>query len=158
MGAETGPFHHRLTTPRDMDTHSKVTQALRKVGDAARPTEEDSRTAEDSSEEESGSEEGEEESDQEVEERKLHQRKGAVSGDEGEGKQAEEDEDEGEVSLRWKSDLATRARDAFYARQSSTANLRKLVYGQQQVGSVQGLTVYAENADRKQTKRLVENS
>ena len=45
----------------------------------------------------------------------------------------EEDDEEEEGTLKWKSDLASRARDAFYSRQSSTASLRKLVYGHLQV-------------------------
>merc|ERR1712142_1368495 len=32
-------------------------------------------------------------------------------------------------SLQWKADLAMKARDSFYARQSGTASLRRLVYG-----------------------------
>jgi hypothetical protein len=120
-----GPFHHRLATPRDVDTHAKVAEALRKVDGPLKNNESDSDEEE---EEEQDSEEEEEEMEEEEEEEKtdpeLSKRLQAVEEDDGE-----------EVSLRWKSDLATKARDAFYTRQSGTANLRKLVYGQQQVNA-----------------------
>merc|ERR1719495_2943528 len=43
----------------------------------------------------------------------------------------EEGGDEENIALNWKEDLAMKARDSFYARQSGTASLRRLVYGQQ---------------------------
>jgi hypothetical protein len=118
-----GPFHHRLATPRDLDTHAKVAEALRKVDGPMKNQESDS----DEEEEEEDSEE-EEEMEEEEEEEKT---------DSALAKRLREGEEDGEeeVSLRWKSDLATKARDAFYTRQSGTANLRKLVYGQQQVNA-----------------------
>ncbi len=124
-----GPFHHRLATPRDVDTHAKVAEALRKVDGPIKNHESDS--DEEEEEEEEDSEEEEEEMEEEEEERTDPElakrlRAGGEDGDDG-------DDGEEEVSLRWKSDLATKARDAFYTRQSGTANLRKLVYGQQQV-------------------------
>jgi hypothetical protein len=115
-----GPFHHRLATPRDVDTHAKVAEALRKVDGPMKNRESDSdEEEEDSEEEEEEMEEEEEKTDPELAKRL---------------REGEEDGGE-EVSLRWKSDLATKARDAFYTRQSGTANLRKLVYGQQQVNT-----------------------
>ena len=44
-------------------------------------------------------------------------------------------------SLSWKSDLAQKAAESFYKRQSSTTSLRKLVYG---VSTNEGLGVKAE--------------
>jgi hypothetical protein len=130
-----GPFHHRLATPKDVDTHAKVSEALRRVdGPGAAATKNPEAESRDSDEEEEEEQEDSEEEEEEMEEeeeektdRELAKRL----------KEGEEDVDEGEeeVSLRWKSDLATKARDAFYTRQSGTANLRKLVYGQQQVNT-----------------------
>ncbi len=120
-----GPFHHRLATPRDVHTHAKVAEALRKVDGPMRNHESDSDEEE---EEEEDSEDEEEEMEEEEEEEKTNPEL---------AKRLREGEEDGEeeVSLRWKSDLATKARDAFYTRQSGTANLRKLVYGQQQVNA-----------------------
>merc|ERR1712135_269015 len=54
------------------------------------------------------------------------------SGQENSDKEEEDtlfvDNEEGE-SLKWKSGLAMKARDSFYARQSETVSLQKLVYG-----------------------------
>jgi hypothetical protein len=116
-----GPFHHRLATPRDVDTHAKVAEALRKVDGPIKNQESDSDEEE---EEEEDSEEEEQKEEEEKTDPELAKRL----------REGEEDGEE-EVSLRWKSDLATKARDAFYTRQSGTANLRKLVYGQQQVNT-----------------------
>jgi hypothetical protein len=122
-----GPFHHRLATARDVDTHAKVAEALRKVDGPVKNHESDS--DEEEEEEEEDSEEEEEEMEVEEEEKTDPElAKSLQAGGEKGGEDSEE-----EVSLRWKSDLATKARDAFYTRQSGTANLRKLVYGQQQV-------------------------
>jgi hypothetical protein len=119
-----GPFHHRLATPRDVDTHAKVAEALRKVDGPMKNHE--SSDSDEEEEEEQDSEEEMEEEEEEKTDPELAKRL----------REGEEDVDEGEeVSLRWKSDLATKARDAFYTRQSGTANLRKLVYGQQQVNT-----------------------
>jgi hypothetical protein len=124
-----GQFHHRLATRKDMDNHSKVAEALRKIGST--PSAQDksggmkNKPEEESEVDENDSDDEVEKSEEEEEEEEMKNEK------EGE----EEEEEEEEVSLRWKSDLATKARDAFYARQSSTANLRKLVYGQQQVST-----------------------
>jgi hypothetical protein len=124
-----GPFHHRLATPRDVDTHAKVAEALRKV-DGPMKNHESSDSEEEEEEEEQDSEEEEEEMEEEEVEKTDSELAKRL-------REGEEDVDEGEeeVSLRWKSDLATKARDAFYTRQSGTANLRKLVYGQQQVNT-----------------------
>ena len=54
---------------------------------------------------------------------------GDSTDEEEEDENEEEDEEEEEGVLKWKSDLAGKARDAFYARQSSTGSLRRLVYG-----------------------------
>jgi hypothetical protein len=121
-----GPFHHRLATPRDVDTHAKVAEALRKVDGPVKNQESDSDEKE---EEEEDSEEEEEEMEKEEERTDPELAKRLREGEE------DVDDGEEEVSLRWKSDLATKARDAFYTRQSGTANLRKLVYGQQQVNA-----------------------
>ena len=40
--------------------------------------------------------------------------------------------DDETIALNWKDDLAMKARDSSYARQSGTANLRRLVYGQEE--------------------------
>jgi hypothetical protein len=117
-----GPFHHRLATPRDVHTHAKVAEALRRVDGPIKNQENDS----DEEEEQEESEEEEEMEEEEKTDPELAKRLKA-------GGEEDEDDGEEEVSLRWKSDLATKARDAFYTRQSGTANLRKLVYGQQQV-------------------------
>ena len=58
----------------------------------------------------------------------------AEESDESESEEEEEEEDDdedktNEQSLSWKSDLAQRAAESFYKRQSSTTSLRKLVYG-----------------------------
>ncbi len=121
-----GPFHHRLATPKDVDTHAKVAEALRKVDGPMKNHE--SSDSDEEEEEEQDSEEEEEEMEEEEEDEKT---------DPELAKRLREGEEDGEeeVSLRWKSDLATKARDAFYTRQSGTANLRKLVYGQQQVNT-----------------------
>jgi hypothetical protein len=118
-----GPFHHRLATARDVDTHAKVAEALRKVDGPLKNNESDS-----------DEEEEEEEQDSEEEEEEMEEEEKT---DPALAKRLREGEEDGkeEVSLRWKSDLATKARDAFYTRQSGTANLRKLVYGQQQVNT-----------------------
>merc|ERR1719234_13249 len=52
-------------------------------------------------------------------------------GEESEDNAEEEGQDE-TIALNWKEDLAMKARDSFYARQSGTASLRRLVYGQQE--------------------------
>lgn len=41
----------------------------------------------------------------------------------------EDEESEDDVELRWKDDLARKASDAYYQRQTGKGNLRKLVYG-----------------------------
>jgi hypothetical protein len=122
-----GPFHHRLATPRDVDTHAKVAEALRKVDGPIKNHESSDSDEEEEEEEDSEEEEEEMEEEEEKTDPELAKRL----------REGEEDVDEGEeeVSLKWKSDLATKARDAFYTRQSGTANLRKLVYGQQQVNT-----------------------
>eukprot|EP00090_Calanus_glacialis_P046436 TRINITY_DN9120_c0_g1_i1.p1 TRINITY_DN9120_c0_g1~~TRINITY_DN9120_c0_g1_i1.p1 ORF type:complete len:1240 (-),score=545.03 TRINITY_DN9120_c0_g1_i1:50-3718(-) len=99
-------FHHRLSTKKDESVHSKVTEALSNIKEKE-PEESD----EDESDEEDSEEEEEEE--EEDEEEPMN----------------EEDRDEASESLHWKADLAMKARDSFYARQSGTASLRRLVYG-----------------------------
>ena len=47
-------------------------------------------------------------------------------------------------ALSWKSDLAQKAAESFYKRQSSTTSLRKLVYG---VSTNEGLGVKAETGE-----------
>jgi len=106
----SGIFHPRLATKKDESVHSKVTEALTNIKDVEA-------TAKDSTdEEESDSEEEEEEGDESMDE------------------DASDEEnitspDEACESLQWKADLAMKARDSFYARQSGTASLRRLVYG-----------------------------
>jgi hypothetical protein len=123
-----GPFHHRLATPRDLDTHAKVAEALRKVDGPLKNHESSDYDEEEEEQEEDSEEEEEEMEEEEKTDPELAKRLQAG------GEKGGEDSEE-EVSLRWKSDLATKARDAFYTRQSGTANLRKLVYGQQQVNT-----------------------
>ena len=54
----------------------------------------------------------------------------AEESDESSSEEEEDDEDKtNEQSLSWKSDLAQKAAESFYKRQSSTTSLRKLVYG-----------------------------
>ena len=95
-----------LASEKDVKIKSKISQALSSIKES-----EDEASA---SEEDSDQEEDMEES------------------DETEAEESDDDlfeEDDGEESLNWKSDLAMKARDSFYARQSGTTSLRKLVYG-----------------------------
>ena len=133
--AGSGPFHHRLTTSKDMDNHSKVAEALRKMsGTPSRQADNSSLgDMKDQSDEEAMEDEADSDKEEEEEDSGKEEETDRRKGKEASRKVIEEDDEEEEVSLRWKSDLATKARDAFYARQSSTANLRKLVYGHQQV-------------------------
>jgi len=116
-------FHHRLTTEKDADIHSKITQVLSKIQsneqvegqkkkdmDSGKGTDTDESSDSDSSSED---EEPENENTKDDDD-----------------EESEEDQVE-ESSLRWKSDLAKKASESFYSRQSSTSCLRKLVYGQE---------------------------
>jgi len=118
-------FHHRLATEKDTDIHSKITEVLSKIKsnedgenenkkgvDSGRGTD-----ADDSSDSSSDNSDDESETEKEAE---AMEDEDDSSGDEVE-----------ESSLRWKSDLAKKASESFYSRQSSTSCLRKLVYGQE---------------------------
>jgi len=122
---KSGKFHHRLTTEKDAATHNKVLEALNKIK-TNKVDKQDSESSEDGDDEVSDDEDASnEEEDEDVDD--------ASDDDEEEEEEdvpmEEEDDEEEEGTLKWKSDLASRARDAFYSRQSSTASLRKLVYG-----------------------------
>ena len=104
-----------IASEKDKKIFSKISNVLANLRD----TEE----ADDSSDDEDGaqnkvSDQSENESDKEGDSESDH---GFF--DEGSG------DDEGIESLKWKNDLAMKARDSFYARQSGTTSLRKLVYG-----------------------------
>merc|ERR1719318_1611179 len=103
-------FRHRLATKKDESVHSKVTEALSNIKEK-----EPEESGEDESEDEDSQEEDEDEEDEEDEEESMEE-----DGD---------DDVEASESLHWKADLAMKARDSFYARQSGTASLRRLVYG-----------------------------
>ena len=104
-----------IASEKDKKIFSKISNVLANLRD----TEE----ADDSSDDEDGaqnevSDQSENDSDKEHDSESDH---GFF--DEGSG------DDEGIESLKWKNDLAMKARDSFYARQSGTTSLRKLVYG-----------------------------
>ena len=108
---------HKLATDKDKKILSKVTEALSSIKeqeDQSSESEEDS-DENDDEDEANSSEDSDEEED--------------VENNKEDGLFDDEDEDEGTASLKWKSDLAMKAQDSFYARQSGTASLRKLVYG-----------------------------
>jgi len=107
-----GKFHHRLATQKDTSANKKVVKALNEIKKKKPESESD----EEHDLEDTVELESEDESEMDIQQ-------------EDKGKESSDDENEEEGTLRWKSDLATKARDAFYSRQSSTASLRKLVYG-----------------------------
>jgi ribosome biogenesis protein BMS1 len=118
-------FHHRLTTKADRSAHSKVAEALSKIS-------EKETVADDSEDSEDDEDEGSEADDGESSENED-----ASDGEDEEetNRDATEDAAEGDdetIALNWKDDLAMKARDSFYARQSGTASLRRLVYGQEE--------------------------
>merc|ERR1719266_2804964 len=118
-----GVFHRRLTTGADRKVHSKVSEALEKITKKEEEEKEDSGSDSDEADEEDEEVENSDESDDDEE---------AMERD----KESEDDVEEGgedeTIALNWKEDLAMKARDSFYARQSGTASLRRLVYGQQE--------------------------
>jgi len=105
-------FHPRLATKKDESVHSKVTEAL-SIINAKEASIEENPSDESDSEEEDEESMDEDDSDQEEE------------------VESEPLASDGEAceALQWKGDLALKARDSFYARQSGTASLRRLVYG-----------------------------
>jgi len=110
-------FHHRLATKKDEFAHSKIAEALSKIKGNEVPSGNESNGDDsiDSSEGENDEYEEEEDEDEELEQGDFNA-------------EVSESDTEGE-SLHWKADLAMKARDSFYARQSGTASLRRLVYG-----------------------------
>lgn len=103
------PAYSKLATKQDELTRSKVTEALSKIRDESPDNSDD-----DSSNSEEEEDEEPSEFDEEFEEYSVKD---------------EESTTEECESLQWKADLAMKARDSFYARQSGTASLRRLVYG-----------------------------
>ena len=107
LSSETLSTPRKLASEKDKKILSKISDALSNIKDNI------------SSEEESEAEESDNESDE-----------AAESDQESDEELINQDSDEeAEESLKWKSDLAMKARDSFYARQSGTTSLRKLVYG-----------------------------
>jgi len=104
-------------TKKDEMARSKITEALSKIKDESTNCVEDDSSDTDEEEDESESEDKE----------------SSASDEENDEEQSDNLEDEesttGCESLQWKADLAMKARDSFYARQSGTASLRRLVYG-----------------------------
>ena len=123
---DTNIFHPRLTTKADKSAHSKVAEALSKISEKDTAAVEDDDDSDDD-EDSDGSEAGDDSDEESV-------------GSEGEVEdsvpqetvQRPVDEDDEMIALHWKADLAMKARDSFYARQSGTASLRRLVYGQEE--------------------------
>jgi len=104
----------KLASDKDMKIHSKISEVLSSIKENESESEESrSDTGEES--------DGEESSDDEDE--------GDGGEEDGFFNEGTDNEDEGGESLKWKNDLTTKARDSFYARQSGTTSLRKLVYG-----------------------------
>jgi len=117
--SETATFRHRLATKKDVSVHSKVTEALSNIKEDE---------SHDQSDEDESSDEDEEEAES-MDEDSSNEESADVA----------PDEDMASESLHWKADLAMKARDSFYARQSGTASLRRLVYGvSSQEGEVEG--------------------
>ena len=102
-----------LATEKDVKIGSKIAEALSNIKESDDESGDSSEDEEDDSDEEDDI--GQEEEDQQH------------SSDD--GFFDDKSDDEGEESLKWKTDLAMKARDSFYARQSGTSSLRKLVYG-----------------------------
>jgi len=111
---------HSKATKKDELARSKVTEALSKIKDD--PNEDDSNEEEDESEDESGDGSGDESEDED--ESGSDEENNAIDDN-----LEDEESSTGCESLQWKADLAMKARDSFYARQSGTASLRRLVYG-----------------------------
>ena len=106
LSSEKISSQRNLASEKDKKILSKISDALSNIKDPV------------SSEEESEAEESDQESEEEE------------NGNESDDELINQDSDEeAEESLKWKSDLAMKARDSFYARQSGTTSLRKLVYG-----------------------------
>ena len=101
-------LNSRLVTGKDKNVLNKVSHLLSNIKekeDESEMSEDDEEDLSDASDEQESSEETDLEED-------------------------EEDEFEEEIdSVQWKADLAMKARDSFYTRQSGTASLRRLVYG-----------------------------
>merc|ERR1719509_394518 len=116
-------FHHRLTTEKDADIHSKITQVLSKI-QSNEQVEGQKKKGMESGKGTDTDESSDSDSSSEDEEPKNERTK------DDDDEESEEDQVE-ESSLRWKSDLAKKASESFYSRQSSTSCLRKLVYGQE---------------------------
>jgi len=150
---EPKTFHHRLSTKSDKSTHSRVTDALSKISAKEVPKEED--------EEESGEDSEEEEDEVEEEEGEDSEEESEDENEEVVKTRPDPDEEDEELNvLNWKADLAMKARDSFYARQSGTASLRRLVYGAQEEqegeqgeGEVGGLfTLKTDEGSRRQER------
>ena len=105
LSSEKVCLPRKLASEKDKTILSKVSAALSNIKDSIE-------IEEDSGSEDDGSDDGEDEE------------KDSESEDDTNIEQKSEEE-----SLKWKSDLAMKARDSFYARQSGTTSLRKLVYG-----------------------------
>ena len=121
-----GVFHRRLTTGADKKVHSKVSEALKNI-----TKKEEEAEKEDSDSDSDNGADFEDEEDEDSDESDDDKESGGK--DEESDDDAEEGGDQDEtIALNWKEDLAMKARDSFYARQSGTASLRRLVYGQQE--------------------------
>merc|ERR1719474_2133862 len=125
--ASDGVFHKRLTTLADKKIHSRVSEALGKINE--KEEEVDNNDSESDSNDDN---ESESEDDEDNEEENEDSGDNNESDDDDEMEDSDEEGgDEENIALNWKEDLAMKARDSFYARQSGTASLRRLVYGQQ---------------------------
>ena len=104
----------KLASDKDKQILSKVSEALSSIKDQSSESEDEESDSEDSANENLSEESADESEEDESKEGFFDE---------------ENEEDSGTASLKWKSDLAMKAQDSFYARQSGTASLRKLVYG-----------------------------
>ena len=121
-------FHHRLTTKADISAHSRVAEALSKI------SEKEATIKEDESEEEESENEESNEDDNDVEAEESGQDEDEDDEVEDNVEVADDNDDDSTIALHWKADLAMKARDSFYSRQSGTLSLRRLVYGQEERG------------------------
>jgi len=125
--ASDGVFHKRLTTLADKKIHSRVSEALGKITEKEEEVDNNDSESDSNDDNESESEDEDNEEDENEDSGDNNESDDDDEMDDGD----EEGGDEENIALNWKEDLAMKARDSFYARQSGTASLRRLVYGQQ---------------------------
>ena len=109
----------KLTSDNDRRILSKVAEALSSIRDQSSESESKDEDEDEDEDEEPSEDSSCEGSAEDSEDDKNIEEEGFF----------EEDGEGGTASLKWKTDLAMKAKDSFYARQSGTVSLRKLVYG-----------------------------